>query len=370
MTRTTTKDRRRRRSSSQDEGDAPRKRAPRELEDDDRLERDDEDQQDDDGDDDEEQERDNGGSAGGVFGELKNVASDAALAVLAPVAKKAATGAAKYAVKKAPELLEDTVKPMLEDAGGVKGLVGQAMSSASDGPAGGLLSKLTPGGGDDDEDGGGGDAGDGTGKGRRMPVQQSVDVAAPIDIVYDQWTQFEDYPKFMHRVQRVEQRDDSHVAFHAKVWGINRMWEAEIVEQRPDERIVFKSVNGVQLTGVVTFHDMAERLTHIELNIDVDPDGPIEKIARGTRVIKRAARADLKRFKAYVEMHEDETGAWRGEIQDGDVVSESDEDAEDQYYEDDEEEQEEEEQEEQEERKPRRRKAKSSNGGDPKKKRS
>src|SRR3954469_8190481 len=335
MTRTTTKDRRRRRPRRQDEGDAPRKRAPRELDEDDRLERDDEEQQDG-GDDDEEQERkdgsssQDGGSAGGVFSELKNVASDAALAVLVPVAKKAATGAAKYAVKKAPELLEDTVKPMLEDAGGVKGLVGQAMSSASDGPAGGLLSKLTPGGDDDEDDeDGGGNAGDGTGKGRRMPVQQSVDVAAPIDVVYDQWTQFEDYPKFMHRVQRVEQRDDSHVAFHAKVWGINRMWEAEIVEQRPDERIVFKSVNGVQLTGVVTFHDMAERLTHIELNIDVDPNGPIEKIARGTRVIKRAARAGLKRFKAFVEMHEDETGAWRGEIQDGDVVSESDEGEED-----------------------------------------
>jgi uncharacterized membrane protein len=308
MTRTTTKDRRR-----------------RDLEEDD-VERDEfEDDVDED-----EGPMDDGGSSGGVFAELKNVASDAALSVLAPVAKQAATSAAKYAVKKGPQFLEETVKPAIEDAGGVKGLVGQAMSSGEG--AGGMLSKLT-GGGDED---GGGDAGDGTGRGRRMPVQQAVDVAAPIDVVYDQWTQFEDYPKFMHRVQRVEQRDDSHVAFHAKVWGINRMWEAEIVEQRPDERIVFKSVNGVQLTGVVTFHDMAERLTHIELNIDVDPNGPIEKIARGTRVIKRAARADLKRFKAFVEMHEDETGAWRGEIQDGDVVSEQDEGAEDEQYEDDE----------------------------------
>ncbi len=336
MTRTATKDRRR-----------------RDLEEDD-VERD---EFDDDVDEDEGP-MDDGGSSGGVFAELKNVASDAALSVLAPVAKQAATSAAKYAVKKGPQFLEDTVKPMIEDAGG----------------PGGMLEKLKPGGGDD----GGGDAGDGTGRGRRMPVQQAVDVAAPIDVVYDQWTQFEDYPKFMHRVQRVEQRDDSHVAFHAKVWGINRMWEAEIVEQRPDERIVFKSVNGVQLTGVVTFHDMAERLTHIELNIDVEPNGPIEKIARGTRVIKRAARADLKRFKAFVEMHEDETGAWRGEIQDGDVVSEPDEDAEDEYYEDDEpeasadeDEDEDEEQEEQEEEKPRRRrKPKSSNGGDPKRKRS
>jgi uncharacterized membrane protein len=342
MTRTTTKDRRGRRPRSTEA--EPRGRRRRNDEHESRGRRDLEGEErdgaagtDELGDGDDSSERDDGssndgGSSGGVFAELKNVASDAALAVLAPVAKKAATGAAKYAVSKGPELIEDTVKPMLEDAGGVKGLVGQVMSS--DGPGGGMLSKLLPGGGDDDEDGGGGDAGDGTGKGRRLPVQQSVDVAAPIDIVYDQWTQFEDYPKFMHRVKRVEQRDDTHVAFHAKVWGVNRMWEAEIVEQRPDERIVFKSVNGVQLTGVVTFHDMAERLTRIELNVDVDPDGPIEKIARGTRAVKRAARSDLKRFKAYVEMHEDETGAWRGEIQDGDVVSQSDEEPEDEYYED------------------------------------
>src|SRR2546423_7064880 len=282
-------------------------RRRRDLEDED-IERDDLEEEGDD-----EESMQDGGSSGGVFAELKNVASDAALTVLAPVAKKAATSAAKYAVKKGPELLEDTVKPMLEEAGG---------------PAG-MLAKLKPGG---DDEGGGGDAGDGTGKGRRMPVQQAVDVAAPIDVVYDQWTQFEDYPKFMHRVQRVEQRDDSHVAFHAKVWGINRQWEAEILEQRPDERIVWKSVNGVQLTGVVTFHDMAERLTRIELNIDVDPDGPVEKFARGARFIKRAARGDLKRFKAYVEMHEDATGDWRGEIEDGDVGREPDEEPEDEDY--------------------------------------
>ena len=282
------------------------------------------------------------GNGGGMFSELKGVTTAAALAVLAPVAKQAATSAAKYAVKKGPELVQDKVMPAIEDAGGPKELVGQLVSP--DGPAGGLVSKLTGGDeggglmskltGGDDDDGGDGDAGDGTGRGRRMPVQQAVDVAAPIDVVYDQWTQFEDYPRFTHRVQRVEQRDDSHVAFHTKVWGINRMWEAEIVEQRPDERIVFKSVNGVQLTGVVTFHDLAERLTRIEVNIDIDPDGPIEKIARGARFVKRATRGDLKRFKAFVEMHEDETGAWRGEIQDGDVVSESDEERGDEDYED------------------------------------
>jgi uncharacterized membrane protein len=271
-------------------------------------------------------------SGGGVFSTLKDTAADAALAVLKPVAKRAATKAAKFAVEKGPELFEDKVLPLMDDAGGPMGLVSNLAEGG--GPAGALMSKLTGGG---DDDGGDRDAGDGTGQGRRMPIQQAVDVAAPIDIVYDQFTQFEDWPKFMHRVESVEQKDDATVVFNEKIWIIRRRWEAEIVEQRPDERIVWESISGMQHVGVVTFHELAERLTRIELNIDIDPSGPMEKIARGARFAKRAARADLKRFKAFVEMHEDETGAWRGEIQDGEVVAEDgeyDERYQDEEYED------------------------------------
>src|SRR4051812_49254393 len=275
-------------------------------------------------------------SGGGVFSTLKDTAADAALAVLKPVAKRAATKAAQFAVEKGPELVEDKIMPKVEEAGGPMGLV--TSLAGSDGAGGQLLSKLMPGGGDDDEDGDSGSAGDGTGKGRRMPIQQAVDVAAPIDIVYDQFTQFEDFPKFMHRVESVEQKDDANVVFNEKIWGIKRRWEAEIVEQRPDERIVWESVSGTQHVGVVTFHELADRLTRVELNIDINPQGPMEKIARGARFAKRAARADLHRFKAFVEMHEDETGAWRGEIQDGEVVAddgEYDERQEEEEYEDD-----------------------------------
>jgi len=254
----------------------------------------------------------------GVFGQLKDTAADAALAVLKPVAKRAATKAAKWAVDKGPELLEDKVMPAVEEAGGPMGMVA---GLAGDGnPAQALLSKL-PGIGGGDDDGGDHDAGDGTGKGRRMPIQQAVDVAAPIDIVYDQFTEFEEWPKFMHRLESASQKDDATVEFSEKVWGFRRQWEAEIVEQRPDERIVWESVSGLEHVGVVTFHELAERLTRLEVNIDIDPSGPMEKIARGARFAKRAVRADLKRFKAYVEMHEEDTEGWRGEIQDGDVVT-------------------------------------------------
>src|SRR4051812_14252833 len=290
-------------------------------------------------------------SGGGVFSELKDVVSDAALAVLAPMAKEATTKAAEVAMKKGPQLFEETIMPKLDEAGGPMGLVQGLTGDGS--PVGNLLSKVTGG----DDDGGGKDAGDATGKGRRMPIQQSVDVAAPIDVVYDQFTQFEDWPKFMHRLESASQKDDATVEFNEKIWIIRRRWEAEIVEQRPDERIVWESVSGIQHVGVVTFHELAERLTRIELNIDIDPSGPMEKIARGARFAKRAVRADLHRFKAYIEMQEEETGAWRGEIQDGEVVDEGSEDeryedepeAEAEYEEEEEEPEEPEEQEEQEE---------------------
>ena len=253
---------------------------------------------------DEEQEETRSQDKSGPISELKDVMSEAAVSVLSPVAKKLATQGAKMAVERGPELMEGLL-PKLQDLGG-------------------NLGSKFGGGGEDDEDGGGASAGDGTGKGRRMPIQQAVDVAAPIDVVYDQWTQFEDYPKFMHRVQRVEQRDEARVVFYEKMWGVSRQWEAEIVEQVPDERIVWETVSGMAHTGVVTFHELSDRLTRIELNIDIEPEGPLEKIARGARFAKRAVRADLHRFKAFVEMHDEETGAWRGTIEDGEVVEEDD----------------------------------------------
>ena len=159
----------------------------------------------------------------------------------------------------------------------------------------------------------------GVGKGRRMPVQQDIDIGAPLKVVYNQWTQFEEWPKFMHRLQQVSQEDESHVSFKTKIWGFSREFKAEIVEQRPDERIKWKVTEGVTHTGVVTFHELGPRLTRVELNIDVQPGSLIEKAARGMRHVKRAVRADLARFKAYVLMQEEESGAWRGEIEDGDV---------------------------------------------------
>ena len=194
--------------------------------------------------------------------------------------------------------------------------------SGGDGEGEGLLSKITPGSsgdGDEDDDSEGRAAPGQGGSGRRMPIQQSVDVAVPIKVAYDRWTLFEDWPDFMHRVESVDQADDTTLSVSMKVWGITRRFEAEIVEQRPDERIEWNVSEGLSHTGVVTFHELAPRLTRVEVTLDFEPHGILEKMGRGMRFAKRAVRADLHRFKAIVELDEEAEGGWRGTIEEGEV---------------------------------------------------
>ena len=268
------------------------------------------------------------GGGKGPFSGAKGLAAGAGLAAAAPLAKKgvdairnggmpsmpsmpsmsptkAAGSMASKAGEKVGSNLKDTVSEKVDEAGGAGGLVKEAASG------------LLPGGGGD----GGGKGGmPGVGKGRRMPVQQSVDVAVPLETAYNQFTQFEDWPEFMHRVTRVTQEDDCSLSFATKIWGKTKEFKADIETQRPDQRIKWKVSQGITHSGVVTFHELAPSLTRIELNLDVDPGSLIEKAARGMRHVKRAVRADLHRYKAFIEMQELETGAWRGVIEDGELV--------------------------------------------------
>jgi uncharacterized membrane protein len=253
-------------------------------------------------------------SSGSLNG-TKGIAAGIGLAALAPVAAKGA-GKLVRGISSGGGELGDKL------SGTVKGAVADKVPNPGD-IAKQAGKSMLPGGG-----GGGGGKGKskgmpGVGKGRRMPIQQDIDIGVPLKTVYNQFTQFEDWPKFMHRVQSVSQDDETHLTFKAKIWGISKEFKAEIEEQRPDERIKWKVTEGLTHTGVVTFHELAPRLTRVELSFDVQPGSMIEKAARGMRHVKRAVRADLARFKAYVLMEEEESGSWRGEIQDGDVKKRS-----------------------------------------------
>src|SRR4051812_21901579 len=218
--------------------------------------------------------------------------------ILIPVAAAAASAAAAgLAAKKAPDLM-NKVKGEAGEEGeeiGKKGMQGVKKGLQSSGPAGKIASKLMGGGS------GGGGGGQKGGKTRRLPIQRWTDVAVPVDKAYRAWTQFEEFPNFMHRVLEVKKEDDNKIHWREKIWFSTREWDGEITERRKNDRIAWKSVSGTQHSGVISFHKLDANLTRVLVTLDFVPTGMMEKMASGMRFVKRAVQADLARFKAYVE---------------------------------------------------------------------
>lgn len=146
-------------------------------------------------------------------------------------------------------------------------------------------------------------------------IEQSIDVNVPVRTAYNQWTQFEDFPRFMEGVQEVRQLDDKRLHWRANIGGKEKEWDAEITEQVPDQRIAWKNTTGATNAGVVTFHRLNDTQTRVMLQVDYDPEGVVENVGDMIGVVSARVRGDLKRFKEFIESHGQETGAWRGEIQ-------------------------------------------------------
>ncbi len=145
-------------------------------------------------------------------------------------------------------------------------------------------------------------------------IEESTEVNVPVKAAYNQWTQFEDFPKFMENVLEVKQLDDRHLHWRAKVAGEEKQWDAEITEQVPDKRIAWRSVGGASNGGVVTFHRLSDNATRIMLQMDYRPEGPMEKVGDALGAVRMQARNSLQRFKEMLEQRGSETGAWRGQI--------------------------------------------------------
>jgi uncharacterized membrane protein len=143
---------------------------------------------------------------------------------------------------------------------------------------------------------------------------EAVDVHVPVRTAYDQWTQFETFPTFMEGVKSVRQLDDTTLEWVADVAGREKRWEAKITEQKPDERIAWTSRDGAHNAGVVTFHRIADGESRVTLQLDVDPDGPVENAGDALGLVSRRVKGDMKRFKEFIESRGTETGAWRGTV--------------------------------------------------------
>jgi uncharacterized membrane protein len=146
-------------------------------------------------------------------------------------------------------------------------------------------------------------------------VEQSVEVEVPVRTAYNQWTQFEEFPRFMEGVESVAQLDDTRLHWVAEIGGERREWDATITEQIPDERVAWKGEGGP--SGVVTFHRLGDDRTKITVQMDYEPEGFKETVGSMVGSDSRHVAGDLERFKEFIESRGRETGAWRGEVRSG-----------------------------------------------------
>lgn len=146
-------------------------------------------------------------------------------------------------------------------------------------------------------------------------VEHAIEVKVPIRTAYNQWTQFEDFPRFMDKVEEVRQLDDKRLHWRASLAGHEEEWEAVITEQQPDERIAWTSTTGAKNAGVVTFHYIDPNTTRVMLQLDYEPAGAVEKAGSALGIPQKQIEGDLERFKKFIEAQGHETGAWRGEVE-------------------------------------------------------
>ncbi len=145
-------------------------------------------------------------------------------------------------------------------------------------------------------------------------IMEAVDVRVPVRTAYDQWTQFETFPEFMEGVKSVRQLDDTTLEWVADVAGREKTWKAKITEQEPDQRIAWTSTEGAHNAGVVTFHRLDDARSRVTLQLDVDPEGPLENAGDALGLVSRRVKGDMERFREFIEARGNETGAWRGEV--------------------------------------------------------
>ena len=148
----------------------------------------------------------------------------------------------------------------------------------------------------------------------------SIDVTAPLKAVYNQWTQFEDFPRFMEGVVEIRQQGPRTLFWRANVGGKDKHWEAEILEQVPDTRIVWESIDGTQNRGMIAFEALDPERTRVILTMEYEPEGLLERAGDALGIPSGQVEGDLKRFRDFIEKRKMETGSWRGEIANGETI--------------------------------------------------
>jgi uncharacterized membrane protein len=151
-------------------------------------------------------------------------------------------------------------------------------------------------------------------------VEESIEVNVPVSTAYNQWTQFEEFPEFMESVESVKQIDDTHLRWVAEIGGKRHEWTAEIVQQKPDKMVAWRALEGHDNSGTVTFEPLDQNRTRINVVMEHETEGLTETLGSALGADSGRVKGDLERFKELVESRGAETGAWRGEVEQGQRV--------------------------------------------------
>jgi uncharacterized membrane protein len=224
------------------------------------------------------------------------------------------TAAGGVGAKRAGGQLKDKVSEQVQAGRQTMDKVGNVASRASS-----LLGSS-----EGNDEGNGSSGGDQRVKKLRLIIKESIDVGVPSETAYNQWTQFTEFPKIMKAPQNVDQEADDEVRWVAKIGPSRRGWTAKIVEQVPDERIVWESTDGTENRGAVTFHELDRNLTRVQVEMEYFPHGFVEKVGNIFLAARRRTRSDLRLYKHFLELAGSETGAWRGEIAEDEEDQEQD----------------------------------------------
>lgn len=148
-------------------------------------------------------------------------------------------------------------------------------------------------------------------------IEKTFDIDCPVRTVYNQWTQFEEFPRFMDGVKEVQQLDDTHLHWRASIAGKEKEWDAEITEQVPDQRIAWRSTSGAPNAGSVRFEPLNPDRTRVMLTMEYEPQGMVEKAGDAVGIVSHKVENAVEKFKQIVEKRGVESGAWRGEVRGG-----------------------------------------------------
>ncbi|GAA4141752.1 SRPBCC family protein [Actinomadura keratinilytica] len=266
--------------------------------------------------------RTTGAAGGALLGVAASVAAARLIGRMQREKEGGAAGAAGSAAKSAVSTAKSAVSSATQEAPAETGQAagGEQAAGSEQGAGGerkerkGLLDKVT------------GRGGRGGGKKIKVTnIVEQIDIGAPRRMVYDQWTQFEDFPSFMKKVISVNQESDEKLTWTAQIFWSTRSWESTITQQTPDEHIAWQSKGAKgHVDGSVTFHELAPDMTRVLVDLEYHPKGFFEKTANLWRAQGRRTRLELKHFRRHltnhVLTHPEELHGWRGQIRDSEVV--------------------------------------------------